>query len=285
MKYIKLFQTIADKQAATLDYPNTNYVVENSKASIEREAPIDQEHIVAKYNVTDTSSATRILYDKRDITYMIVDGVQQPSVTTGYTFSTTGTHTVKYKVNSNWNGGNGGPAFRECSHLVSITIPDSVTSIGNNAFQNCSGLTSVYIPSGATSIGQNAFTGCTSLTSVTIPDSVTSIGRWAFASSGLLSIEIPSGVTNISLYTFLGCTSLTSVTIPDNVTSIEDGAFLGCSGLTSVTVEATTPPTLGSSVFNNTNNCPIYVPSASVNAYKTAASGWSTYASRIQAIQ
>ena len=235
MKYIKLFQTIADKQAAELDYPNTNYVVENHKASIERGEPIDQEHVVAKYNVTDTSNPTRILNDARDITYMIVDGVQQPSVTTGYTFSTAGKHTVKYKINSNWDGEN---AFDECISLTNITIPDSVTSIGQFAISNCP-----------------------SLTSVTIPDSVTSIGTYAFNS----------------------CSSLTSVTIPDGVASIGAAAFDGCTGLTSITVNATTPPTLEYNVFDN-NDCPIYVPSASVNAYK-AASGWSTYASRIRAIQ
>jgi hypothetical protein len=61
-------------------------------------------------------------------------------------------------------------------------------------------------------------------------------------------------------------------------------AFHSCTGLNSITCEAITPPTLGDFVFIETNNCPIYVPTASVNTYK-AASGWSDYASRIQAIQ
>ena len=77
---------------------------------------------------------------------------------------------------------------------------------------------------------------------------------------------------------------LTSVIIGSGVTNIEQYAFENCSGLTSITCLATTPPTLVSyNAFSNTNNCNIYVPSASVNAYKSA-SGWSTYASRIQAI-
>jgi len=67
------------------------------------------------------------------------------------------------------------------------------------------------------------------------------------------------------------------------VTSIGNEAFDSCRSLTSVTVEATTPPTLSTDAFNSTNNCPIYVPCDSVDTYK-AASGWSTYASRIQAI-
>ena len=83
---------------------------------------------------------------------------------------------------------------------------------------------------------------------------------------------------------FYGCNKLTSLVIPSNISSIEDSAFNQCSGLTSITVNRTTPPTLGGTyVFDNTNDCPIYVPAASVNAYKTA-SNWSEYASRIQAI-
>jgi hypothetical protein len=67
------------------------------------------------------------------------------------------------------------------------------------------------------------------------------------------------------------------------VTSIGAGAFYACTGLTNITVEAITPPTLDIDAFGNTNGCPIYVPSASVDTYK-AAGGWSTYADRIQAI-
>lgn len=146
-------------------------------------------------------------------------------------------------------------------------------------------ITSIDIPSGTTTIGSNAFYSCISLTSVTIPDSVTSIGDYAFYScSALTSITIPSSVTSIGINAFRSCRSLTSITIPSGVTSIGTNAFNYCSGLTSVTVEATTPPTLGGAgVFNNTNECPIYVPASSLNAYKTAT-GWSTYASRIQAM-
>ena len=83
---------------------------------------------------------------------------------------------------------------------------------------------------------------------------------------------------------FMNCTAITGVTIPDSVTSIGDAAFYLCSGLTSVTVNSSTPPTLGSNVFNNTHtNLKIYVPSASVDTYKSATN-WSAYASIIQAI-
>ena len=71
-------------------------------------------------------------------------------------------------------------AFKGCSGLTSITIGNSVTSIGDRAFYGCKGLTSITIPNSVTSIGQSAFAGCTGLTSITIPNSVTSIGNWAF---------------------------------------------------------------------------------------------------------
>ncbi len=119
---------------------------------------------------------------------------------------------------------------------------------------------------GVTEIGDNTFKGCLNMTSITIPANVTSIGESAFNT----------------------CESLTTVTIPSSVSSISNSAFLACTKLTSVTCEATTPPTYvpdnyGVGIFFNTNDCPIYVPAASVDAYK-AAEGWSTYADRIQAI-
>ena len=123
-------------------------------------------------------------------------------------------------------------AFYNCSSLTSITIPDSVTSIGNSAFYNCDGLTSITIPDSVTSIGSYAFAYCDGLTSITIPDSVTSIGSYVFYScDGLTSITIPDGVTSIGNSTFCGCSSLTSITIPDSVTSIGKEAFQYCGQL------------------------------------------------------
>ena len=196
-------------------------------------------------------------------------------------------------------------AFANCGNLTSITIPDSVTTIGEGAFFNCSSLTSVTIPDSVTTIGDYAFKGCSSLTSVTIPDSVTSIGSNAFSGctcelvvncnipstsdysygafygSKFTSVTIGDSVTSIGDYAFFDCSNLTSVTIPDSVTTIGDGAFFNCNNLTSVYCKATTPPAGGSRMFNNNaSGRKIYVPTESVEAYKSA-SGWSSYADAI----
>jgi TonB family protein len=136
----------------------------------------------------------------------------------------------------------GEEAFSGCTGLTSVTIPNSVTSIGAGAFSGCTGLTSVTIPNSVTHIDGSefsggAFYGCTGLTSVTIPNSVTSIGQGAFSGCvGLTSITISNGVISIGNSAFSGCTGLKSITIPNSVTSIGEGAFSGCTGLKSVTI-------------------------------------------------
>ena len=175
-------------------------------------------------------------------------------------------------------------AFESCSSLTSINIPDGVTSIRFSAFSGCSSLTSINIPDGVTSIGSDAFMSCSGLTSINIPDGVTSIQDFTFSGcSSLTSITIPDGVTSIGSSAFRGCSSLTSINIPDGVTSIGSSAFNGCSDLTSITLFHSTPPTAGADIFVNSPDALIYVPSESVDAYKSA-DGWSDYADRIQAI-
>ena len=109
---------------------------------------------------------------------------------------------------------------------------------------------------------------------------VTSLGNYAFYyCSSLASITIPSGVTSIGTYAFQYCYALASITIPSGVTSIGNNAFSTCYGMTEYHLLPTTPPTLGTTVFNYiVSDCKIYVPSASLEAYQTA-SNWSTYAS------
>ena len=148
-------------------------------------------------------------------------------------------------------------AFKMCTGLTSVTIPNSVTSIGNHAFDSCSGLTSVTIPNSVTSIGNHAFDSCSGLTSVTIPNSVTSIGRYAFSfCHGLTSLTIPYSVTSIDNQAFAGCIGLTSVTIPNSVTSIGNQAFMECIGLTQIFVENGNPK------YDSRNNCNAIIETA-----------------------
>jgi hypothetical protein len=176
--------------------------------------------------------------------------------------------------------------------LTSITIPDSVTSIGNLAFCGCTGLTSITIPDSVTSIGSGAFDGCTRLTSITIPDSVTSIGDSAFyGCTGLTSITIPDSVTSIGNYAFRGCTGLTSATLGTGVATISSYTFNGCTSLAKLTLnKADTYVTL--SATNALTNTPIvtsttegyvYVPSALISSYQ-GATNWANYKDKIKAI-
>ena len=115
-------------------------------------------------------------------------------------------------------------AFRDCSALTSITIPDSVKSIDGAAFSDCSALTSVTLSNSLTSIGAQAFKNCESLASITIPGTVTSIGYDAFSGcSGLTDVTIPSSVISIGSGAFDGCTSL-------KYNQHNNGRYLGNSG-------------------------------------------------------
>ncbi len=145
-------------------------------------------------------------------------------------------------------------AFRSCSDLTSVTLPNSITSIGENAFYGCSALTSITLSSQLTAIGRETFQGCTSLSSITIPDGVTTIGEQAFKDcSSLSSITIPNSVTSIGERAFWGCNGLTSITLPSSVTTMGGAAFSGCTSLTSIKLPESLT-SLGESVFYG---CPL----------------------------
>lgn len=127
-------------------------------------------------------------------------------------------------------------SFDGCKYLNSVTLPNSLTNIGDYAFNACHNLTSFIIPNSVTSIGRFAFSQCYALTSMIIPNNVATIGDGAFAHCyDLKSINIPDLITTISPSTFKDCTSLSSLMIPSSVTSIGNGAFMNCN-FTSLTI-------------------------------------------------
>jgi hypothetical protein len=134
-----------------------------------------------------------------------------------------------------------------CPRLTSVTIPNSVATIGNSAFESCSNLNSVTIGTNVTSMGQGTFAYCTSLTNLTILDGASSIGEFAFE----------------------GCTNLTNITLPASVTTIGVGAFAICTSLTGIYFQGNAPSLIGGTIlFNGDNNTTVY--------YLPGTTGWSS---------
>ena len=219
-----------------------------------------------------------------DFYYNYIDGgveVTQPPTSYYSLTSATIPASVTYNGNTYPVTGIGYGAFMQDRELVSVTIPNSVTSIGRLAFFNC-GLTNVTISNSVTFIGDGAFAACSGLTSLAvengnpnydsregcnaiietasntliagcintfIPNSVTAIGNCAFdGCRGLTSITIPNSVTTIGNEAFYYCEGLTNVTIPNSVTTIGDQAFQYCENLTSMTI-GNAVATIGDNAF------------------------------------
>jgi hypothetical protein len=162
--------------------------------------------------------------------------------------------------------------------LTSISIPKTVNIIGLAAFINCEGLKNIIIPDSVTTIGNSAFTGCTGLKNVHISETAISIGNNAFSTCvSLNNIVIPNSVTTIGDGAFYQCTGATNLIIGESVTSIGQNAFWGCYSLISVNCLAEVPPTVAKTdFFSNFTTPKLYVPSASVEAYRTTY-GWNYF--------
>ena len=191
----------------------------------------------------------------------------------------------------------GNSAFRNCSSLTNIVIPNSITSIKGGVFSGCSGLTIITIPAGVTSIGLFNFNGCYNLTTIEvspenpqfqsldgvlfnktlttliiypqgkpgpvyhIPDSVTAIKQLAFSGVNTLTrIVIPPGLTSLGYAAFDGCFGLVSIDIPDGVSSIGDYAFSYCTSLTNITISDSVTSIGERAFFNCTSLTNITIP-------------------------
>ena len=127
-------------------------------------------------------------------------------------------------------------AFYACFSLDSLIIEDAATSIGANAFNGCSALTTLSLGEKITTIGDYAFEDCSNLKNVTIPQSVTSIGQQAFYPTDLHTLTIKGPIKSMGYGAFMCCTNLTSLSLDDGIQTIGDGAFAYCSALTNVTI-------------------------------------------------
>ena len=207
-------------------------------------------------------------------------------------------------------------AFESCTKLATVNIAEGVEKIDGRAFYKCNGLTNFVMPNSVTETGVFVFQSCENLAEVTISDNLTTLGAGilnrcaklatikgknatedgkclivnnvlhAFAPVDVTSYSIPEGVTNIGNMMFIDNTNLTSVIIPSTVVRIEEQAFKNCSNLSSVTCNAVNPPVLGDTMCfdGNKSGRKIYVPSASVESYKSATN-WTEYKNSIVAIQ
>lgn len=135
--------------------------------------------------------------------------------------------------------------------VSSVTIPNTVTSIGFRAFSGCGAMSSFVITENVVSIGDYAFSGCASLTSISMPESIRSIGDYAFYNcTSLVSASMSENTESIGDYAFNNCTSLTSAEIPDSVLSLGEGAFNSCSSLDSVVI-GNSVPSIGKRTFQD----------------------------------
>ncbi len=165
--------------------------------------------------------------------------------------------------------------------VTDCVIPDGVTQIKNFVFYGWYGMNSVTIPNSVTSIGGSAFSGCTGLTRTNYTGTV---AQWCNIDFGdnpigyshnlyindseVSNLVIPEGVTRVKGNAFSGCTGLSTLTFPSSVTNIDGNAFSGCEGLNSITFQGHQPPTFGESVFANVpTNCIVNVPCGTQGLY------------------
>jgi hypothetical protein len=241
----------------------------------------NEELLVCKFNVKTTTAETKICHLTDSFDAIVVDGIaiEGESLTTGYTFATTGIHTVKYKVKNNRLEGE---VFIDCTQMVAVNIPSHITSISGKSFINCNikiltvdknnpvydsrdncnaiiktatnvlvvGGVFTLIPDEIGVIGEHAFHG-REISSIILPPALHIIKNDAFRNSHLTSIVIPDSVTVIEENAFSICFYLEYIVLGESVQTIGDKAFFSCRDLTKIKCLGTTAPLILADTFRN----------------------------------
>lgn len=164
----------------------------------------------------------------------------------------------------------GSYAFYCCYSLECVILPNHATNIGNYAFQQCYAISEVSMPASITAIAQYLFYYCYNLKMITIPAGVQTIGNYAFQNNLVLAkVTIPDGATSIGQYGFNGCYNLSSLVLPEGVADIRTYTFYRCYSLASVKLPANVQ-TIGSYAFYQCYSLPnITIPDSvtSIGSY------------------
>lgn len=251
------------------------------------------------YIMTSTEISNNVPqgYEQIEIDDLVIDKYALPTYISDnnskyyYMFNKPGKHTVKYTLEKNNNfylveseelislifpnyteviyG------FDHCYNLESITIPNSVKRIDSYTFMECNNIKYVHIKS--------IESWCNITFESTVANPLRFNANLVLNGTIIENLVIPYSISQIKSNAFFGCISIKNITIHENVTNIGDDAFYDCSNLKNIYIKSITPPTLGTQVFGSISSFNIYVPSESVNTYKSAT-GWSSYANKIKAI-
>lgn len=161
--------------------------------------------------------------------------------------------------------------------MTSVSLPSTLTKLGDQAFANCAKLTEVEVPAGVTEIG-SAFWGCEGLKTVKFHEGLKTIkGSTFYSCKALETVNFPEGLETIGSMSFSSCKALTSISLPTTLTTLGMMAFDGCVGLTEIKSAAALPPTAQMYAFDGVDtSIPVYVPAASIADYQ-AAEEWKNF--------
>ena len=278
MKSLNVFTTQSEYEkflnGSAPTFPTISYCSADGKCHV-NSVP----SVTIAIDVLNVDEPTIVCTNHRNVSSIIIDKVEQDTISTAYTFSNIGEHTVKFILNT-YALEDGMFANKDnYVNIKKIKISNSVVRIGKECFLGCPLIKDIVIPKNIMYIEDGAFLSCKNLSSVSLPKSLLRIDSNLFYKCVKLSdVNIPKDVTMIGDNAFHQCTSLSTINIPSKVTMIGDNAFYFCGALKAIYISAFIPPKLGDNVFEGTS-CPIYVPNVSIDAYK---SNWGQYSERIK---